>query len=108
MEGRIPSRKPFKGKISARTLSNALCQGASRIETMMRYQRSNTVALGGNREDGEGTPPPMTSGKGKKVGSSNIHKIREFELEQVRPCTIMLFEDYFESVFFYQTLQRSR
>lgn len=100
MEGRIRSRKPFKGKVSAKTLSNALCQGASRIETMMRYQRSNTVALGGNREDGEGTPPPMTSGKGKKVGSSNIHKIREFELEQVRPCTIMPFEDYFESVFF--------
>lgn len=105
MEGRIPSRKPFKGKVSAKSLSNALCEGPSRIETMMRYQRSNTVALGGNREDGEGTPPPMTSGKGKKVGSSNIHKIREFELEQVRPCILLChLKSILKVFFFYQNL----
>ncbi|KAI5694797.1 hypothetical protein M8J75_005643 [Diaphorina citri] len=52
---------------------------------MMKHQRSNTVSLAVNNAGAPSneSPPPLPSGKGKKVASSNIHKIREFELEQV-------------------------
>uniref|UniRef100_A0A8D8PQR6 Serine/threonine-protein kinase SBK1 n=1 Tax=Cacopsylla melanoneura TaxID=428564 RepID=A0A8D8PQR6_9HEMI len=48
---------------------------------MMRHQRSNTGPLVASKDGpADNYPPPN---KGKKMASSNIHKIREFELEQV-------------------------